>query len=252
VRGLVWVFGAILGPLLCFVLDHWVHLIWQRSREERLIGQTVAYFHRPASESNPPHGANPGLTILRTVDLTDSKDILDGLAPCLPNGDLVVYDAMSYDQTERNISNLFPEFAPTFLKPVIAALPVLQAMNPVAVTIMHAAEDIPRECRNRLPGATLQEVAWAVDHGADLARRADKPIGLLFTAVPRLFPEAILHQRLSPEQQPARAAPRCERCGGLGFPGAPCASLGEARELIEAGVQPCTCDVDSYWLEMLR
>jgi len=70
--------------------------------------------------------------------------------------------------------------------------------------------------------------------------------------VPWLFPEAILHQRLSPKQQFARVVSRCQSCGGFGFLGAPCPSLGEARELIEAGVRPCTCDADTYFLEMLR
>jgi len=61
VLGLAGVFVAILVPLLWLALDHWVRLMWRRKREECLIGQTVAYFHKPASESNPPHGVNPGV-----------------------------------------------------------------------------------------------------------------------------------------------------------------------------------------------
>ena len=112
--GLEWVFGAILAPLLCVVLDQWVHVIWQRKREERLMGQTIAYLHRAASELSTQDG-NSRLT-MRTADFTDYKLMLDGLAPCPPNGDLVAYDALPHEQTERSL-NLFTGFASTLLQP---------------------------------------------------------------------------------------------------------------------------------------
>jgi len=110
VRGLAWVFGAILVPLLCLALERWLRSVWQRKREEHLIQQTIAYLHKPASETNPRHGANPGLTV-STAEFTDSKSIFDGLAPCVPKGDLAVCGAMRYEQTERNIPSLFFEIA---------------------------------------------------------------------------------------------------------------------------------------------
>jgi len=140
VFGLGLVFVAILVPLLFLALERWVHLIWQRNREERRIGQTIAYFHTPASEGTSPHDANPSM---QTADLVGSKVVFDGLAPCPPNGDLVVYDVMPYERTERNVSNLFPVFDPPFLKPVIAQLPGSRAMNAAAVTVMPAPKDMP-------------------------------------------------------------------------------------------------------------
>jgi len=117
VRGLEWVFGAILVPLLCLMLEQWLRVIGQRRREERLVGQTIAYLHRAA----PPQGANSRLT-MPTADFTDYKAMLDGLAPCPPNGDLVAYDALPHEQTGRSISNLLTEFASTFLHPVIGPM----------------------------------------------------------------------------------------------------------------------------------
>ena len=120
-RGLEWVFFAILGPLLGFVLNQWVRVIWHRKRDERLVSQTIAYLHRAASGSNSPQDANSRLT-MRAADFTDYKAMLDRVAPCLPNGDLVAYDTMPHEQTGRSISNLFPEFASTFVHPVIGPM----------------------------------------------------------------------------------------------------------------------------------
>ena len=113
-RGLEWILGAILVPLLSLVLDHWVRVIGQRRRAECLIGQTMAYLQRAASESKPQQDANARLTML-AADFTD-KAMMDGLSPSPPNSDLVAYDTLPNDQTERSMSDRQPAFVRAFLQ----------------------------------------------------------------------------------------------------------------------------------------
>jgi len=121
VRGLEWVFGAILAPFLCLMLEQWARVIWRRRTEERQVRQTIAYLHSTATGRDSPQDANSRLT-MRTADFTDYKAMLDGLAPSPPNGDLVAYDALPHEQAEQSISNLFMEFASTFFDPVIGPM----------------------------------------------------------------------------------------------------------------------------------
>lgn len=77
----------------------------------------MTYFHRSAPESIPPPDLHPRLAI-RTVEFPDSEGIVDGLMPCLPNGDLVVYDAMPYEPIAQGVSNVFLESGGTYVRPV--------------------------------------------------------------------------------------------------------------------------------------
>jgi len=119
VPGLEWVFGAFLVPLLCLAVCRWACVIRDRKEEERLMGQTIAYLHKAASESG--QDVNSGRTT-RTAGFTDYNAMLDGLAPCPPNGDLVAYDALLHERTARSITNLFTAFASTFLRPVVGPM----------------------------------------------------------------------------------------------------------------------------------
>jgi hypothetical protein len=92
-------------------------LIWQRRSEERVMEQTIAYLTSAAFESNVQQKSDSRL-IMRTADFTDYKAMLDNVAPCPPNGDLVAYDTILHEHTERSIANLFPQFASAFLQPV--------------------------------------------------------------------------------------------------------------------------------------
>jgi hypothetical protein len=114
VRGIEWVLGAMLVPLLGLLLDQWARLIWQRRTDARLIGQTIAYLHSAASEPD----TNARVT-MRTADFTDCKALLDQIVPCPPSGGLVAYDSMTQQQTKRIVSNPFPAFTFTRLRPVV-------------------------------------------------------------------------------------------------------------------------------------
>lgn len=105
-RGLEWVSGAMVVPLLCLVLDQWVRSIRRRRRSARLIGQTIAYFHRSASEAHLGQDADSRL-VMRTADFAQWTAMLNGVAAGPPNGDLVVYDSMPRDKNEWSVSHLF-------------------------------------------------------------------------------------------------------------------------------------------------
>jgi hypothetical protein len=56
-------------------------------------------------------------------------------------------------------------------------------------------------------------------------------------------------------QKPAAAKQevvRCALCGGSGFPGAVCDSLGDARHLLEGGAKLCDCEAGTHWRRMIE
>jgi len=78
-----------------------------------------------------------------------------------------------------------------------------------------------------------------------------RPDGGLAADARKAYQKWLAEHAPAPIAKPA-AVSTCDQCHGSGFPGLNCNSLGEAKQFVESGARPCTCEFGKYWTAMLE